>query len=78
MAIKKKAKSHLVSLGKAISWRIFGSIITAIAFGGFTQDWKLAFFIASIELISKIFLFYIHDRVWEYFTRNKESETDES
>lgn len=77
MTIKRRAKSHLVSLGKAISWRIFGSIVTALAFGGITQEWKLAFFIACIELISKIFLFYVHDRIWEYFTRSNESKMSE-
>jgi uncharacterized membrane protein len=52
------------SLVKAISWRITGSIDTFILSWIFTGSPKIAVSIASVEVFTKIFLFYLHERLW--------------
>ena len=61
------------SLAKAVSWRILGSIDTAILGYIFTGSWKIAGSIASAEVITKILLYYFHERGWAHvrFGMNK-------
>jgi uncharacterized membrane protein len=49
---------------KAISWRVVGTIDTAIIAWFVTGRFSIAMSIASIETITKILLFYIHEKVW--------------
>lgn len=62
-------RDHLISFLKGVSWRIVGSIDTAIISYFITGQLKFALSIASVEVITKIILFYFHDRVWAYFTQ---------
>ena len=52
------------SLIKAISWRIVGSIDTMVVSYFITGAWKLAISIGGIEVFTKIFLYYLHERAW--------------
>lgn len=60
------------SLVKAITWRIFGSIDTfLLSFAVpmlFKVDWHksgaIALSIAAFETVTKIILFYLHERAW--------------
>lgn len=54
-----------ISATKAVSWRIVGTIDTWIISYLVTGEWELAFSIASIEVFSKVVLYYFHERVWE-------------
>jgi uncharacterized membrane protein len=54
------------SIAKAVSWRILGSIDTAILGYIFTGSWKIAGSIASTEVITKIALYYFHERGWAH------------
>jgi uncharacterized membrane protein len=55
---------HKRSLAKAITWRLTGSIDTfAISFF-VTNRLALAGSIAATELITKIVLYYLHERAW--------------
>ncbi len=55
------------SLYKSISWRIFGSLSTmGIAFI-ITHQWHFSLYIGGLEFISKIGLFYFHERLWNTF-----------
>lgn len=58
------ADKHYRSLAKAVSWRITGSIDTAIITFIITHKWTFALAVSGIELFTKIFLFYLHERVW--------------
>lgn len=58
---------RLVSIVKAVSWRIVGTIDTWIISFWVTGKWEFAFSIASIEVFTKIVLYYFHERVWEKF-----------
>ena len=52
------------SLVKAISWRITGTLDTFIISFLVTGKPKYAFAISSIEVFTKIFLYYFHERIW--------------
>ena len=52
------------SLAKAISWRVLGSVDTFVLSWLFTGNAKAAGAIASTEVVTKIGLFYFHERVW--------------
>jgi len=53
------------SLTKTISWRIVGSIDTMIITYIITGNWKFGLAVGSVEVMTKIVLYYIHERVWE-------------
>ena len=58
-------ESHPRSLVKAVSWRTVGSIDTFVLGLLFTGgDAKIAGSIAGTEVITKIALFYFHERAW--------------
>ena len=52
------------SLAKAVSWRVLGSIDTFVLSYIFTGDVKAAGAIASTEVLTKIVLYYFHERAW--------------
>ncbi|MGB2153470.1 MAG: DUF2061 domain-containing protein [Flavobacteriaceae bacterium] len=52
------------SLLKSISWRIVGTIDTFIISYIITGQIKFALSIGLIELLTKMFLFFIHERLW--------------
>jgi uncharacterized membrane protein len=56
--------AHLRSLIKAVSWRVIGSLDTFILSMIVTGNAKYAVSIASVEALTKIALFYGHERVW--------------
>jgi len=57
--------NRLRSLVKAISWRITGTIDTMIISFIITQKVGAAISIGLFEVITKTFLYYGHERVWE-------------
>ena len=62
--IKVKRDSHKVSILKSISWRIVGTIDTMIISYIITGNVKVALGIGSIEVVSKMLLYYFHERAW--------------
>jgi uncharacterized membrane protein len=52
------------SLIKGISWRIVGTIDTFILSYFFSQKFSVAIPIAITEIFTKIFLYFIHERIW--------------
>ncbi len=52
------------SLLKAVSWRFVGSLDTFLLSLLVTGNAKYAVSIASVEALTKIVLFYAHERVW--------------
>lgn len=49
---------------KGISWRIVGTIDTMIISYHYTQDPFSALKIASTEVLTKIILYYVHERIY--------------
>jgi len=52
------------SLVKTISWRAVGTITTVLISWLITGALTLAFSIGFIELVSKLVLYYFHERTW--------------
>ncbi len=52
------------SLAKTLSWRVIGTIDTIIISWIVTGTLALAFSIGAIELISKMALYFFHERAW--------------
>tara|TARA_R110000751_G_scaffold278268_2_gene379995 strand:- start:793 stop:1053 length:261 start_codon:yes stop_codon:yes gene_type:complete len=57
----EKVKRTLV---KTISWRVLGTVATIVISYAITGTLALAFSIGFIELISKLVLYYFHERTW--------------
>lgn len=66
----KFSKRHLA---KTISWRIIGSIDTLIIAWFITGDIISGLKISSFELITKMILYYAHERIW--FNSNLKNPT---
>ncbi len=65
MFLLRGVESHPRSFVKAVSWRALGSIDTFVLGMIFTGgNGKIAGAIAGTEVITKIFLFYFHERIW--------------
>lgn len=56
--------SHIRSIIKAFSWRIFGSIATMVITYIITHRISFAIYVGLFEFVSKIILFYFHERIW--------------
>lgn len=52
------------SLAKTVSWRVIGTIDTVLISWIVTGTAALALSIGAIELISKMILYFFHERVW--------------
>lgn len=52
------------SLLKTVSWRITGTIDTIIISYLITGELSWAFSIGFIEVFTKLFLYYFHERIW--------------
>ena len=59
-----RSDAHFRSIAKAVSWRIVGSLDTFIISLLWTGSLGSAGAIASIESVTKIILFYLHERGW--------------
>jgi len=64
MFLFRGRESHPRSFVKAVSWRTLGSIDTFILGFIFTADVKTAGSIAGTEVVTKIILYYFHERLW--------------
>jgi len=56
--------SHRLHLVKAISWRITGSVDTMIWAWVLSGEWTFGIAIGGLEMLTKIVLYYVHDRIW--------------
>ena len=61
-------KRHIL---KTITWRIIGTIDTIILSWIITGQWKLGLAIGGVEVITKMVLYFIHERIWFNFLKIK-------
>lgn len=59
-------ESHVRSVIKAVSWRIFATLITMLITFLITQKISFAMYVGLFEFTSKILLFYLHERIWGF------------
>jgi uncharacterized membrane protein len=51
-------------IAKTISWRIIGTIDTMILAGLISGNWKVGVSIGGAEVLTKMVLYFLHERVW--------------
>lgn len=61
---QKQGESNYRSMVKALSWRILGTLDTILISWIISGNLNIAFSIGSIELITKTFIYYFHERLW--------------
>lgn len=54
-------KRHIL---KTITWRIVGTLDTIILSWIITGDLKIGMAIGGVEVITKMILYYLHERTW--------------
>lgn len=60
------------SLVKAISWRVTGTVDTIVLSWLFTGNIGTALSIGLTEVLTKMFLYYAHERVWNRIQLGRE------
>lgn len=68
----KYKETHYRSIIKAISWRIFSTFVTILIVFAFTKKMVLSLGVGGAELIVKLILYYLHERIWNFFSFGKE------
>ncbi|MDP9145423.1 MAG: adenylyl-sulfate kinase [Actinomycetota bacterium] len=58
-------ESHSRSVAKALSWRVLGTVATAGLVFIFTRRLSLSLAVGGLEFVSKIGLFWLHERAWD-------------
>lgn len=66
-------ESHLRSIIKALSWRIFGTLMTAGITYFITHKVSFAIYVGLFEFFSKLVFFYLHERIWNTIPFGKAS-----
>ncbi len=59
-----KTLSKKRHLAKTITWRIIASLDTLLLGYFITNDIKIGASLMSLEIITKTFLYYFHERMW--------------
>lgn len=71
---KQGKDSNIKSFMKSISWRIVGTLDTMVISFFVTGQLVMAISIGSIEVVTKIILYYLHERAWESATKIEKDE----
>ena len=64
--------SNYRSIAKAISYRVLGSLTTAGIVFVFNHDLKIAVGVGGFDVIAKIGLYYLHERVWNSLSMGRQ------
>ena len=59
-------KRHIL---KTITWRIIGTLDTMIISRIITGNWNWGVSIGGIEVVTKMILYYLHERAWYKFSK---------
>jgi len=62
-------ETRTVSLLKAISYRILGSITTFLACFFFTGKPFISLGVSVFDFFAKTILYYVHERAWEHIKK---------
>lgn len=66
----KSQNDAKISVLKSISWRIVGTLDTILISFILTGKISLALSIGGIEVLTKMTLYYFHERAWIKLTKN--------
>lgn len=59
-------KRHIL---KTITWRIIGTLDTMVLSWIITGSWKIGVAIGGVEVVTKMVLYYLHERAWYKFSK---------
>ena len=59
-------KRHIL---KTISWRIIGTLDTMVISWIITGSWKWGLAIGGVEVVTKMVLYFLHERAWYRFSK---------
>jgi adenylylsulfate kinase len=65
-------ESHTRSFAKAVTWRILGTVTTSALVFIFTRRLTLSLAVGALEFVSKIGLFWFHERLWDRVKTGKQ------
>lgn len=60
----KSSETPKRSIAKSVSWRIVGTLDTILISWVVTGTLSLAFSIGMVELVTKMGLYFFHERIW--------------
>ncbi len=69
LAAEEERESRLRSLLKALTYRITGTITTALLVLFLTGEWGIALAVGALEPLVKIAIYYLHERAWQLVPR---------
>ncbi len=69
-ARKPADKGRLVAVLKTVSWRIVGTLDTIVISYLLTGTLEVAVQIGGVEVISKMILYYLHERAWMRWSKS--------
>lgn len=58
-------ESHYRSVAKAVSYRVFGTLITGTIVWAITGKAGMGAIVSMIDMIVKLGLYYVHERAWD-------------
>lgn len=58
------SEKHIRSVIKAVSWRVTGTLDTIVVSWLITRKLTLALSIGAVEVVTKLFIYYLHERIW--------------
>ena len=61
--------SYKRHIAKTISWRIIGTLDTILLSGVITGSWTTGLTIGGVEVITKMVLYFVHERIWYKFSK---------
>jgi uncharacterized membrane protein len=61
--------SYKRHIAKTISWRLIGTLDTIVLSWIITGNFKLGMAIGGVEVITKMVLYYFHERAWYKFSK---------
>lgn len=62
--MKKYQETHYRSMIKALSWRISATLATVLIVFAFTHKIALSLGVGAVEIVIKLILYYLHERLW--------------
>jgi adenylylsulfate kinase len=66
-------ETHARSMMKAVSWRITGTAATTLLVFVFTRKFALSLAVGAVEFVSKIGMFWLHERAWDRLRFGRET-----
>jgi len=69
-------ESNARSIAKAVSYRVLGSIATAIIFYSLNRNVSLAFIGGALDAVVKIGVYFVHERIWNHINYGRPKPPD--